>query len=125
MKVNKCLNCGEELSSPGTYCMKCGTANNFEEEKEETVLGKDNKEFPKTFQKSRLKAGLLGIFLGGWGMHNFYLGYSKKGSIQMLVYVLGMYFFIGPFISSIWGLVEGIMILAGVIKEDANGIQLS
>ena len=28
-------------------------------------------------QKSKMAAGLLGIFLGAWGVHQFYLGDTK------------------------------------------------
>ena len=66
--------------------------------------------------KSRLVAGLLGIFLGGLGVHRFYLGYSSIGVAQILVTVLT--FGVG----AIWGLVEGIMILTGsTITTDEHG----
>ena len=35
--------------------------------------------------KSKMAAGLLGIFLGGLGIHNFYLGYTKKAVAQLLI----------------------------------------
>jgi TM2 domain-containing membrane protein YozV len=60
--------------------------------------------------KSKLAAGLLGIFLGGFGVHRFYLGYTSIGIIQIVVTV----FTCG--IGSLWGFVEGILYLAG-----ANG----
>lgn len=67
--------------------------------------------------KSKLTAGLLGIFLGGFGVHRFYLGYTQIGIIQIVVTVLTCG------IGSIWGLVEGIMILAGSeqFRTDAEG----
>jgi TM2 domain-containing membrane protein YozV len=51
----------------------------------------------------KITAGLLGILLGGLGIHKFYLGYIKEGVIQL---VLG-FFCIG----SIIGLIEGIIYL--------------
>ena len=43
--------------------------------------------------KSKIAAGLLGIFLGSLGIHNFYLGYTKKAILQLCLtiggYVLG------------------------------------
>ena len=36
-------------------------------------------------QKSKMAAGLLGIFLGAWGVHQFYLGDTKKGIIRIVV----------------------------------------
>ena len=35
----------------------------------------------------KLVAGLLGILLGGLGIHKFYLGYQKEGLIMLLVTV--------------------------------------
>ena len=70
--------------------------------------------------KSRLAAGLLGIFLGGMGIHRFYLGYVTLGVVQLLVTVFTFGF------GAIWGFVEGIMILAGAqsFRADARGVPL-
>ncbi|MFZ3453490.1 NINE protein [Arthrobacter sp. 7Tela_A1] len=70
--------------------------------------------------KSRLAAGLLGIFLGGLGIHRFYLGYTTIGVVQLLVTL----FTFGA--GAIWGFVEGIMILAGAqtFRTDARGMPL-
>lgn len=83
-------------------------------------------------RKSKVAAGLLGIFLGSFGVHNFYLGYTTKAIIQVSVtggcillslctVGLSMFGMVGI---SIWGLIEGIMILAGSIKTDGKGIPL-
>lgn len=69
--------------------------------------------------KSKMAAGLLGIFLGGWGIHNFYLGYTKKAIIQIVVSICTCG------IGGIWGLIEGIMILCGKINTDADGNPLA
>ena len=73
-------------------------------------------------QKSKLAAGLLGIFLGSFGVHNFYLGYIGKAVAQLLITLLTCGF--GAFVSSIWGLIEGILILTGSINVDGNGVPL-
>ena len=68
------------------------------------------------YAKSRITAGLLGIFLGGFGVHRFYLGYSGIGVAQIFVTI----FTCG--IGSLWGFIEGIMILANSgITTDAQG----
>jgi TM2 domain-containing membrane protein YozV len=72
--------------------------------------------------KSKLAAGLIAIFFGAFGVHNFYLGYTGKGIAQLLITVLS--FGLLAFVSWIWALIEGIMILAGSIAVDANGIPL-
>lgn len=76
--------------------------------------------------KSKLVAGLLGIFLGTFGVHNFYLGFTTKAVVQLLVSLVGGLITCGiaTVAVEIWGLVEGIMILCGNIQTDANGVQL-
>ena len=76
--------------------------------------------------KSKLCAGLLGIFLGAFGVHNFYLGFTTKAVVQLLVSLVGGLITCGvaTVAIEIWGLVEGIMILCGNISTDANGIPL-
>ena len=73
--------------------------------------------------KSKIAAGLLGIFLGCLGVHNFYLGFTGKAIAQLLISVLSC----GALavVSAIWGLIEGILILVGNISTDARGIPLT
>jgi TM2 domain-containing membrane protein YozV len=80
---------------------------------------------PQTEPKSKLVAGLLGIFVGGLGIHNFYLGYTNRGVTQLLLATVGYLIIIGPFIASVWGLIEGIQILTGSTNTDANGNKLT
>lgn len=54
--------------------------------------------------EKKIVAGILGILLGGLGIHKFYLGYTKEGIIQI---VLGLMCGIGALI----GLIEGIIYL--------------
>ena len=93
-----CHNCGNATVPGAAVCTTCGCA-----------LATVN-----ASSKSKMTAGLLGIFLGGWGVHNFYLGYTGKAIAQI---VLTFCFGAG----AIWGLVEGIMILCGKIDKDAKG----
>ena len=74
--------------------------------------------------KSRLVAGLLGIFLGGLGIHRFYLGYTTIGIVQILLTIFVGIFTFG--LVALWGFVEGIMIFAGAsyFRNDARGIPL-
>ena len=76
--------------------------------------------------KSKLCAGLLGIFLGAFGVHNFYLGFTTKAVVQLLVSLVGGLITCGvaTVAIEIWGLVEGIMILCGNVQADANGVPL-
>ena len=121
-----CKNCGNEIADNAAVCVRCGVA-----------AGVGNSYCPNCGvfltqpvqgmnQKSKLAAGLLGIFLGGLGIHNFYLGKTNRALVQLLVSLIA-----GPLTCgiaaigmSIWGLVEGIMILTGSIATDANGVPL-
>lgn len=68
-------------------------------------------------EKSKLAAGLLGIFVGGFGVGRFYTGHVGLGVAQLIVTVVTFGF------GSLWGLIDGILMLAGNSK-DANGLPL-
>ncbi|HYP46938.1 MAG TPA: TM2 domain-containing protein [Propionibacteriaceae bacterium] len=80
--------------------------------------------YPAGLQKSRLAAGLLAIFLGGFGIHNFYLGRTGIGVVQLLLTVLS-FGFLAPLVW-IWVIVEAILILTRSpgYATDAKGIPL-
>ena len=66
--------------------------------------------------KSRLTAGLLGIFLGAFGVHRFYLGFTSIGVLQILVTIATCG------VGGLWGIIEGGLILGGSgITTDADG----
>ena len=81
--------------------------------------------------KSKVAAGLFGILLGGFGVHNFYLGYTGKAVGQLLLWIFGFLALalgIGMFLmwaAGIWGLIEGIIILSSQEYCDANGVPLA
>lgn len=102
--MNFCQNCGQATPPGSAVCLNCGVS---------------LATAPAADAKSRLCAGLLGIFLGGFGVHNFYLGYTTKAVIQLVITLVTCGF--GAFVSGVWGLIEGIMILTGSIKVDGKG----
>lgn len=114
-----CSNCGAELNEEQEICLKCGVR------VKNSNGGNPNNGNPNA--KSKMAAGLLGIFLGQFGVHNFYLGYTGKAVAQLLLTIFGYIlavFVVGIFMvaaSGIWTLIEGIMILSGSIKVDGNG----
>src|SRR3954469_6209681 len=55
--------------------------------------------------RDKMLAGLLGIFLGGFGVHQFYLGSNITGAIEIGVTLVTCG------IGALLGLIEGIMIL--------------
>jgi TM2 domain-containing membrane protein YozV len=54
--------------------------------------------------KSRTAYILLGIFLGIFGVHNFYAGYTGRGAIQLSITISTLFF--GAIVSWIWAIVE-------------------
>ena len=79
-------------------------------------------------QKSRLAAGLLGILLGTLGVHNFYLGFTTRGVVQLLVSIIGGIFTCGmaTVAIAVWGFVEGVLLLAASPSRmyDGHGVIL-
>lgn len=110
-----CANCGTELNDVQDICLKCGVR-----------INKNNSN-NNPEAKSKVAAGILALFLGSYGVHNFYLGYTGKAVTQLLLTIIGMplcFIFVGfPMIigASIWAFVEAIMIFAGSINKDAKG----
>ncbi len=102
-----CANCGKELTEEQDICLNCGVR-----VKKSTASSDPN-------AKSKLAAGLFGIFLGAFGVHNFYLGFTGKAVAQLLITVLSCGI-LSP-VSAIWGLIEGIMILSSNDYKDADG----
>ena len=100
-----CANCGSEVNPGAAICTSCGAAVNTAA----PVVGE---------QKSKLVAVLLAFFLGGFGIHDFYLGYTKYGIIKI---VLSLCTGVG---GSIWALIDFIRLLTGSLSTDANGVEL-
>lgn len=70
------------------------------------------------YEKSKIAAGLLAIFLGTLGIHKFYLGYSTQGIVMLLVSLFGFFVIgLGTFVIAIISLIEGIIYLT---KSDAD-----
>lgn len=99
-----CVSCGTALPAGAVVCMSCGVP----------VAQK-----AKMSGCSKIAAGLLGIFLGALGVHNFYLGFTGKAIAQLLISILSLGM-LSP-VSAIWGLIEGILILTGSMDKDAQG----
>ncbi|MDK7159415.1 MAG: TM2 domain-containing protein [Actinomyces sp.] len=86
--------------------------------------------------KSRVVAGLLNLFLGGFGVGDFYLGYTQYGIYKIVISVailvlgfldLGFLSNIITLLSYVWSvvlLVVAIMTFMGkwIYEKDANGV---
>lgn len=132
-----CKNCGKEIPEGQELCDTCaqnvnaGAQNvntnqtaqsnvNYQNTNYQNATVVNNNVNPQA--KSKLCAGLLGIFLGAFGVHNFYLGFYGKAIAQLLISILSCGAL--AIVSQIWGLIEGIMILCGNMDVDANGVPL-
>ncbi len=81
-----CPDCGKELNIRAELCPGCGV-----------------RQFSASGSKNKIAAGLLGIFLGGIGLHKFYLGQVGWGILYLLT--------CWTFIPGIVGFIEGIIYL--------------
>jgi TM2 domain-containing membrane protein YozV len=102
--ANFCHNCGQATQPGASICTSCGFALTG------AAAGGE--------QKSKLVALLLAFFLGGFGGHDFYLGYTKNAVIKIILTVCT------GFGGGVWALIDFIRLLTGSISTDANGVEL-
>lgn len=88
-----CTTCGADMVSNANACAKCGAPN--------AVMAGE------VSTKSMVPAALLCFFLGGFGIHRFYVG--KIGTGILMILTLGGL--------GIWTLVDFVMILLGSFKD--------
>lgn len=82
--------------------------------------------------KSATTAGLLGIFLGSVGAHNWYLGDKKKGTLHVIVFGAGVFAIIVadvilPSVVSFWTLYRILWLISllswgGALAMSASGL---
>ena len=87
-EVKFCTACGNELHVRAEICPKCGVR--------QIVRGDGNK---------KLVAAVLALFLGGLGIHHFYLGNKVRG----LIYLLLCWTFIPAIIAFVEGIIFFVM----------------
>lgn len=91
MALKSCYECHAEVSDRADSCPKCGAPFNLPAPAQVVPL------------KSKGTAAALAIFLGGIGIHKFYIGRPGWGVIYIL--------FCWTFIPAILGLIEGLSYL--------------
>ena len=104
-----CSNCGKEINDKAVICIHCGCATRNHQIEEEN-------------RKSMIVAILLCLFLGGLGIHRFYLGYTGSG-VGMLLCLFFCWLIIPGIVLGIWWLIDLILIACGVLKA-ADGSKL-
>ena len=65
-----CRQCGSKIAADANQCPSCLASQNLN-------------------PKSRITAGILALFLGGLGIHRFYLGRTGSGVAMLLLLILG------------------------------------
>ena len=101
-----CKHCGSQTSPQAAVCLSCGAAT--------------DRAFSGANAKSRVAYVLLGVFLGTFGIHNFYAGYTGKAVTQLLLVLLLGWLIIPVFVVWIWSLVE-----ICTVSQDVNGVPFS
>lgn len=101
--VKYCSACGNMLDPRAELCPRCGVRQGAPQ----FVMGPNGMTNAAmglgVGQRSRVLAGLLGIFLGGLGIHKFYTGKIALGVLYIV--------FCWTFIPAIVGFIEGIWYL--------------
>ncbi len=96
--VNFCANCGNPIAPGAEICLNCGVA---VKKAAGDLAGKD-----------KVTIALLCFFLGGFGVHNFVMGETKKGILKIVLSCTG--------ISSILALIDFIKILMDKYEVDPD-----
>ncbi len=99
---------------------KKGVITDAEFEEQKKVLLQNNLVNTADTPKNRVVYILLALFLGSFGIHNFYAGYIGRGLAQLLI-TLFLFWLIVPLLAVwIWVIVEMI-----VIDKDAKGVKFN
>jgi len=118
-----CGKCGTRIPDEDKFCYKCGGAATVVIGSGESATQVEHQRV-SSFERpvhadsqSRVVYVLLGLFLGGFGIHNFYAGYGGRGITQLLLWVFGWSVFVTWVILGLWILVE-----LFTVERGANGV---
>lgn len=99
-----CKKCGKEIVEEAVVCVHCGAA------------------VAQSGDKKRITYILLGAFLGCFGVHNFYAGYTGRAIAQLLITLLLGVITGGLAILAVWGWV---IFEVCTVKNDKDGKQFA
>jgi TM2 domain-containing membrane protein YozV len=95
-----CHECGEIIRSKAEICPKCGVRQPLHESMYAGIPSTGHSMFGQGRPRKKLTATLLALFLGGVGMHKFYLGRPIQGFLYLV--------FIWTFVPAIFGFIEAL-----------------
>ena len=121
-----CKNCRNQLIDGSKFCPKCGqkidgdvekktesiSQNPFAEPGQKYDMVDDGEKSPK----DSCVAGLLSLFFGPLGIHDFYCGKSKNGIIKLILSITVFF----SFIPAIWNIVDLFHIGTGKYVDGDN-----
>jgi len=109
-----CPRCGASNWSAAARCTQCGSPSPFQQPVSYPQPAPVHVvvEIPK----SRGVYIVLGLFLGGLGIHNFYAGRIGSGIAQLLITIFTFWLIIPIFIIWLWVIIEVI-----VVNRDGRG----
>ena len=127
-----CRNCGEKIDNTNcfctnygwdpklgnSFCCKCG-ARTLPHQVTCLNCGQNLASQMIESDRNMYIAAILAFLLGAFGIHDFYLGYTSRGVIKIVLTLLVA----TSFISGIWSIVDLVLILTGKMC-DSKGLPL-
>jgi TM2 domain-containing membrane protein YozV len=95
-----CSHCGNEIAPHAVVCIRCGGASAAQASVPAAASAASK------IPKSRVAYVLLGLFLGAFGIHNFYAGYAGRGVAQLLITLLTGWLIVPLIAVWIWVIIE-------------------
>ena len=73
--ISFCSNCGQPTAEGAAVCLNCG------------VALKGGAAGGNLAGQDKVTMALICFFLGGWGIHNFMMGETKKGIVKIVAFL--------------------------------------
>ena len=113
-----CANCGWDPKLGNSFCCKCG-ARTLPHQVTCLNCGQNLASQMIESDRNMYVAAILAFLLGAFGIHDFYLGYTSRGVIKIVLTLLVA----TSFISGIWSIVD-LVIKKKEKMGDSKGLPL-